>query len=75
MTEKGPIYGVELIEKLPVGESRMMQQMPSQVDLERANDRNHVRLVAGYEVLLDHWRNVCERLKELQDGKEESSNG
>jgi hypothetical protein len=56
-TEKGPIYGVELIDTLPLGTGPMLQQMPCRDDLERVAERSQ-RTVAGYEVLLAHYREL-----------------
>lgn len=53
MSEKGPIYGVPLIETLPLG--GMKQAMPNRADLEDVAKRSE-RTVAGYEVLLDRYR-------------------
>lgn len=56
-SEKGPIYGVDLITTLPMQPGRpngMLQAMPSAADL-YAICQNHARVVAGYEVLLAHW--------------------
>ena len=57
MSEKGPIYGVELIDVLPVGSGSMRQAMPSRMDLNRVLKVNQ-RTVAGYEVLLASWRHL-----------------
>lgn len=62
--ESGPIYGVQLIDSLPIG-NQMTQAMPSRLDLERAATR-HGRVVAGYEVLLAHYREKCDELEELK---------
>lgn len=55
MPETGPIYGVELIDTLPLGTGAMLQAMPSRADLIQAR-RTSERTVAGYEVLLDAYR-------------------
>lgn len=52
--QKGPVYGVQLIGSLPLGKGGMSQALPSRSDLVAAMDLP--RVVAGYEVLLDHWR-------------------
>jgi hypothetical protein len=55
--ETGPVYGVELIDSLPLG--GMTQQMPSRDDLEGVKDyRQGQRVVAGYEVLLAHYKSI-----------------
>ena len=56
--ERGPIYGVELLTELPL-DGGMMQALPSRDDLESIQDlRNGTRIVAGYEVLMEHYRRV-----------------
>lgn len=52
--EVGPIYGVPLIDSLPISKEGFCQAMPSRHDLEMARNY-HERLVAGYEVLLSHF--------------------
>lgn len=67
-TETGPIYGIPLIDSLPLGNDGMLQQMPSRHDLAWCQDVNAYRVAAGYEVLLAHYHRVCEerdRLKSL----------
>ena len=54
--ETGPIYGVTLIDELPLGGGAMYQAMPSRRELELARWFDCEPLVAGYEVLLEHWR-------------------
>jgi len=70
MSELGPLYGVELIDDLPLRpgkEGGMRQQMPSCSDLQGVkNYRQGQRVVAGYEVLLNHWREQCYELERLQ---------
>lgn len=51
----GPIYGVELIDELPI-HGGMFQCMPSQQELRKVSKVSQ-RTVAGFEVLLSHWRN------------------
>lgn len=55
MSETGPIYGVELIDTLPLGGGGMLQAMPNRRDLDQVR-KISVRTVAGYEVLLDAYR-------------------
>lgn len=73
MTEqKGPIYGVELIDTLPLDGGEMLQAMPSRVDLERVREVSE-RTVAGYEVLLEHyrrWRRAAEELARYVEPEE-----
>lgn len=56
----GPIYTVPLIDSLPLNPenaSGTLQQMPTADDLKGIKDyRQGQRVVAGYEVLLHHWR-------------------
>lgn len=64
-TETGPIYGVPLIDKLPLdslplGEAGWQQAMPSRDDLEDCILKDCDRVAAGYEVLLAHYHQVCE---------------
>lgn len=58
MNEEGPIYGVSLIDTLPIGNTGMLQQMATREDLERVKARAYTyRVAAAYEVLLWHyWR-------------------
>jgi hypothetical protein len=69
VTERGPIYGVELIETLPLGGGVMLQQMPTRSDLQWVRTHGD-RVAAAYEVLLSHWRQAIkerdEALAELQ---------
>ena len=58
--EVGPVYGVPLIDSLPLGSMR--QACPSRSDLESAGKR-HMRLAAAYEVLLACYQ----RLKDLYE--------
>lgn len=61
---KGPIYGVELLETLPLGTGVMLQAMPSRDDLKQVMRINQ-RTVAGFEVLTDHYRHQCEEVVRL----------
>ncbi len=51
MTEHGPIYGVELIDTLPIPGSGMFQKMPTREDLEKSRTYGD-RVAAGYEIAL-----------------------
>lgn len=71
--ETGPVYNVELVKDLPLG-PWMRQAMPDRSDLRKAESM-HLRVVAGYEVLLashHQLRTVMEafvdRMHELQLG-------
>ena len=64
----GPVYGVPLIDSLPLndgGAGTMKQVMPSESDLNDVMGIS-VRTVAGYEVLLNHWRAAKTRIAELE---------
>ena len=62
--DSGPVYGVRLIRELPIG--GMFQAMPSRRDLEQVREISE-RTVAGYEVLLQHYREQCEKMKKLEE--------
>ncbi len=54
---QGPIYGVPLLDSLGIGRGAMRQALPSRDDLDGIKDfRQGQRVVAGYEVLLWHYR-------------------
>jgi hypothetical protein len=58
--EFGPIYGVELLVSLPL-DGGMSQALPSRKDLDdvrRTKINGNDRVVAGYEVLLEHYRRM-----------------
>ena len=61
---KGPIYGVELIDTLPLGSGQMIQQMPSRADLEQSRTHGD-RVAAGYEILLAHYRDAMTLLRQF----------
>lgn len=62
--EKGPIYGVPLIDSLPLGDGGFTQAMPSRSDLEGIrNYRQGQRVVAGYEVLLAAYLTAVDMAK------------
>lgn len=65
-TDTGPIYGVPLIDTLPLSEGGMLQQMPSRRDLVWCQDAMAYRVAAGYEVLLAHYHRVCEERDSLE---------
>lgn len=62
--EFGPVYGVRLIDSLPIGSS-MQQAMPTRDDLIRAN-KVAERVVAGYEVLLATYQQMCSEKTKLE---------
>lgn len=64
--EIGPIYGVPLIQSLPVGiNGGLVQQLPSRADLSDVRELSE-RVAAGYEVLLSHYRAKAFRVAELE---------
>ena len=66
--EHGPIYGVPLIDHLPLGRGSMRQAMPDRADLEGVRDyRQGQRVVAGYEVLLWHYQRLESILAVIRD--------
>jgi hypothetical protein len=75
--EVGPVYDVELIDSLPLGDGGGMRQaMPSRKDLERALGLRYsypqaTRVVAGYEVLLNHYHRLVAEVAELKGEKAE----
>lgn len=67
LKKQGPVYGVELIDTLPLGSGGMLQQMPDRDDLKNARRVDGgERVAAGYEVLLAHYRSAMEKLKAIQ---------
>lgn len=67
--ERGPIYSVELIDTLPMNPrypDSMLQQMPSRGDLDAIRE-DHTRVAAGYEVLLQHYRESQARLAAIRE--------
>lgn len=52
----GPVYGVELLDSLPLG-GGYRKALPDAADLERVRGISE-RTVVGYEVLLEHYRMV-----------------
>lgn len=63
--DSGPVYGVRLIDSLPLGKGGMRQAMPTRRDLKQVQELS-TRTVAGYEVLLDHYRNRGEEIDRLK---------
>ena len=63
----GPVYGVELMDTLPIGNGGMRQQLPSRSDLIGVqNYRQGKRVVAGYEVLMQHYRGALAEIETLR---------
>lgn len=63
--ETGPLYNVPLIDALPLGDGGYQQKMPSRKDLILC-EHSHKRVAAGYEVLLAHYRQVCDECDMLK---------
>jgi len=59
---KGPIYGVELYNKMPIGDKGMSQAFPDQDELEQVQKRVGSRTVAALEVLTAHHRALNEAI-------------
>jgi hypothetical protein len=55
LKETGPIYGVELLDSLPLDGGMMRQALPGREDLEFVRGVSE-RAAAGYEVVLHHYR-------------------
>lgn len=68
--EKGPMYGrVMLIDSLPISPQNpngMRQAMPTAEDLQVIM-QDHSRVVAGYEVLLQHYQHALKELNRLKE--------
>jgi hypothetical protein len=65
MAELGPVYNVELIERLPLHGSCFFQAMPNRRDLIQVQQVNE-RAAAGYEVLLSHYLELKALTEKLQ---------
>lgn len=69
MTEQGhgPVYGVKLIDTLPLG-SGILQQMASERDLRDIMEKSSCgeRVAAAYEVLLDRYQKFLESLQRIK---------
>lgn len=64
--EVGPIYGVKLLDTLPLGTGLMLQKLPRRSDLEDVMTISQ-RTSAGYEVLLSHYQQALIRIASLDD--------
>ena len=60
----GPIYGVKLLSAMRLS-GNMIQAMPSSEDLKAIKDR-HTRVVAGFEVLTQRWREQSQEAERLR---------
>jgi hypothetical protein len=63
----GPIYGVELLETLPL-DGGISQALPSRKDLDdvrRTRINGNDRVVAGFEVLTEHYRRMAAAVRSL----------
>lgn len=63
--ETGPVYGVQLIETLPLGTGAMLQRMASRQDLEDVRCLSE-RTVAAYEVLMSHYQKTLVQVELLE---------
>ena len=66
--EVGPIYGVPLLDVLPMDGGGMKQALPNRQDLDdvrRTKINGNDRVVAGYEVLLEHYRRGQKEIERL----------
>lgn len=71
ITERGPVYGVELMSSLPLDGSGLMHQaLPSRDDLEQVRKVSE-RTAAGYEVVLEHYQRAVVAANELEEVKRE----
>jgi hypothetical protein len=68
--EVGPVYGVKLIDSLPLNGGTMYQAMPSRADLEQVRKINE-RVAAGFEVLLGHYRQLATAVKMFSSTEDE----
>jgi hypothetical protein len=69
MTDYGPIYGVELLASLPLDGGPMKQALPSRRDLDdvlRSGIAGDNRVVAGFEVLTEHYRRAVAEVERLR---------
>lgn len=68
--KRGPVYGVELLESLPLGvdEDSFWQQLPSRKDLETVRQALACgeRFAGGYEVLLSHYYRLQAENEEMK---------
>ncbi len=67
-SERGPIYGVVLLDSLPL-DGGMRQALPSRADLDavrRTRINGNDRVVAGYEVLLEHYKRLVNAVEALR---------
>ena len=62
--DTGPVYGVTLLDSLPLGKGGMLQAMPNRKDLERVREIS-LRTVAGFEVLTYHYRHQLSETNRL----------
>ena len=65
-TERGTVYGVELLSSLPLDGSGLMHQaLPSRNDLEQVRKVSE-RTAAGYEVVLEHYQRAVVAANEAE---------
>ena len=72
MNTQGPVYGVRLIDTLKLN-GGMKQAMPGVDDLQKAMPK-HMRLCAGYEVLLSKYHILMHAMKAIA-GAEDAEPG
>jgi hypothetical protein len=65
MSEKGPIYGIELLKSLPLDGGTMKQALPNRHDLVQTRSY-HDRVSAGFEVLTEHYRRAMAENERLR---------
>ena len=61
--QRGPIYGVPLLDSLPLGDTTMLQALPSEDDLQQILDLDmgcSHRVVAGFEVLTAAYQKLLD---------------
>lgn len=61
----GPVYGVPLLDTMPLGKGGMLQQMATRDDLKHVARYNE-RVVSAYEVLTEHYREKCKEVENLR---------
>jgi hypothetical protein len=65
MSERGPIYDIELLKSLPLDGGFMRQALPNRHDLELTR-RHNDRVAAGFEVLTEHYRRAIAEIERLR---------
>ena len=65
MSDRGPIYDIELLKSLPLDGGSMRQALPNRHDLELTRKHND-RVAAGFEVLTEHYRRAIAEIERLR---------